>query len=300
MLRIAIPKGSLEERTFKLFEQSGLPIVRSDSRSYNLFINDPRISEALLLRPQEIPKYVEEKEFELGITGLDWIVETESAVKEVADLQFSKRGWGNVKIILAADASNPISNPADIPVGSRIVTEYNNITRRYFTTLNKKKVSIRPSHGVTEVKVPRLADYLVDVTETGETLRRNGKKILAVILKSSTKLITYNAAWDDPIKRKAIEEIATLLRSAMEAQGRVLLKMNVSEEKLESVVKAIPSLRAPSVSRLFIPDAREKWFALEVVVSKKELNIIIPKIKDLGASDILEIDVSKVVLGGAT
>lgn len=295
MLRIAIPKGSLEEGTFKLFEQAGLPIIRIDSRSYTLRIDDPRIEEALLLRPQEIAKYVADGEFELGITGSDWIVETEANVQRVMDLRFSKKGWGNVKIVLATNESNPIDDPKDISGTARVVTEYSRMTRRYFKKFGLGKVSIRPSYGATEVKVPRLADYLVDITETGETLKRNGKKILDVIMESSTQLITYPQALKDPFKRKAIEEIATLLKGAIEAQGRVLLKMNVLANNLEEVVAALPSLRAPSLSKLFMPKSEEEWFALETVVLKSQLNIIIPQIKDLGARDILEIDVLKIV-----
>lgn len=297
MLRLAIPKGSLEEGTFKIFEQANLPIKRDNERGYNLFIDDPRISEAIMLRPQEIPKYIEESEFDLGITGYDWIVETEAAIKEVADLQFSKQGWRKVKIVLATDTNNPINDIEEIRVNSRVVTEYPRLTRRYFKSIGKGKVSIRGSYGATEVKVPRLADYLVDVTETGETLKRHGKKVLAVILESSTKLIANLESWQDQQKRQAIEEIVTLLTGVVKAQDKVLIKMNVSAKNIESVINYLPSLRTPTISPLWAGSngLNEEWLMIETVVNESKLNIVIPKIKELGARDILEINISKMI-----
>ncbi len=297
MLRLAVPKGSLEEGTFKLFEQANLLIGRDNGRGYNLFIDDPRISEAMMLRPQEIAKYIEEGEFDLGITGFDWIVETESAVQEIADLQYSRQGWRKVKIVLATNQENEVNNTKDIKLDAKVVTEYPRLTRRYFKSIGKGKVSIRGSYGATEVKVPRLADYLVDVTETGETLRRNGKKILAVILESSTKLIANLNSWRDPKKRRAIEEIATLLLGVIQARGKVLIKMNVLDKNVEKVVNDLPSLRAPTISPLwpYEKEVGEKWFVVETVVDESKLNILIPKIKELGARDILEINISKMI-----
>lgn len=295
MLRLAVPKGSLEEGTLNLFEQAGLPIKRRNGRDYNLGVDDPRISEALMLRPQEIAKYMSEGEFDIGITGLDWIIETESAVKEVADLQFSKQGWKKVKIVLATDISNPVDSPNGINVNSKVVTEYPRITRRFFKKIGKGKISIRGSYGATEVKVPRLADYLVDVTETGETLKRNGKKILAVILESSTKLIANNESWQDPEKRKAIEEIKMLLVGVLGARDKTLIKMNVLSSRLEMLIQTLPSLRPPAISRLYMPKTKEEWFMIETVVEKDKLNLIIPQIKELGAEDILEVDISKMI-----
>ena len=177
MLRLAIPKGSLEEGTFRLFEQADLPIRRKNGRDYNLFIKDPRVSEAMMLRPQEIATYIDEGEFDLGITGRDWIVETKSVVVEVADLVFSRGGWRKVMIVLATNQENPVKDVSEIEPDARVVTEYPRITKRFFQRLGKGRVRIRLSYGATEVKVPRLADYLVDVTETGATLVSNGKKI---------------------------------------------------------------------------------------------------------------------------
>ncbi len=296
MLKIVVPKGSLEEATFKLFEQADLPIKRSSNRGYKLQINDPRVTEAMMLRPQEIPKYIEEGEFDIGTTGYDWIIETEAIVKEVADLQFSKQGWRKVKIILATDNNNPINNVSEIKANSRIVTEYPRLTRRYFKRINKGKVSIRDSCGATEAKVPRLADYLVDVTETGETLRQNNKKILDVILESSTKLIANIESWNNPLKKQAIKELCSLLVGTIMANDKTLIKMNISEKNIQKIVKYTPSLRAPTISSLFLNNNNpERWFMLETVVQKLDLNIIIPKIKAFGAIDILEINISKII-----
>jgi len=296
MLRIAIPKGSLEEGTFRLFEQANLQIRRKDSRDYNLVIRDPRISEAIMLRPQEIASYISEGEFDLGITGKDWIVETESAVKEVADLKFSRGGLGNVRIVLATDNSNPVNDVSGILPNARVVTEYPKITRRYFRGLGKGKIRLRMSYGATEVKVPRLADYLIDVTETGTTLIANGKKILDVILESSTLLIANMEAWDDSEKRQAIEEISELLLGVVRARDKVLIKMNVPEARLNALLLYLPALRSPTLSQLYsADDGQEKWFMVETIVEKSKLNILIPEIKKMGATDILEVDVSKVI-----
>ncbi len=296
MLRIAIPKGSLEEGTFNLFKQADLPIRRRNDRDYNLSIDDPRITEAFMLRPQEIANYVSEGEFDLGIVGLDWVKETEVAVKEVADLTFSKGGWSPVRIILATNIDNPIANVSDIDPKDRVVTEYPRLTRRYFEKLNKRKIRIRLSYGATEVKVPRLAEYLVDVTETGRTLMENGKKILDTIMVSSTKLIANMSSWNNSEKRQAINEIAELLLGVVRARDKVLIKLNVGEENLKSITDYLPAELGPTVSLLFPRDkVLGKWYAVESVVQKSQLNVIIPEIKKLGARDILEVDVKKVI-----
>ena len=241
MLKLAIPKGSLEEGTFTLFRQADLPIRRRNDRDYNLSIDDPRIIETFILRPKEIANYVSEGEFDLGITGLDWIKETEVAVKEVADLAFSRGGWNPIKIVLATDIENPINDVQNISPNARVATEYPRLTRRYFQKFGKRKIKIRMSEGATEIKVPRLADYLVDVTETGKTLIENGKKILDTILVSSTKLIANTESWENPEKRKAICEIAELLNGVVRAKNKVLIKLNVGEENLKSVIDYLPA-----------------------------------------------------------
>lgn len=295
MLRIAVPKGSLEEGTFELFEQAGLKINRADDRSYKLFIDDPRISETLMLRPQEIAGYVAEGEFDLGVTGLDWIVEEGVDVKEVLDVQFSKRGFGKVKIILATNKDNPVNNIEEINTASRVVTEYPVITRRFFRKFGKGKVKIRLSYGATEVKVPRLAEYLVDVTETGETLRKNGKKVINVIMESSTKLIANPKSLKDQEKRKAIEDIKMLLSSAIDARSRVLIKMNVPKEKLDELLAYLPAMKSPTITQLYRLNGEEEWFSVETAVEKPTLNVIIPRVKEIGARDIIELDILKII-----
>lgn len=296
MLRIAIPKGSLEEGAFNLFKQADLTIRRRNDRDYNLSINDPRITEAFILRPKEIANYVSEGEFDLGITGLDWIRETEVAIKEVADLEFSRGGWSPIKIVLATNADNPVANVRDISSKDRVATEYPRLTRRYFEKLGKRKIKIRLSEGATEIKVPRLAEYLVDVTETGRTLEENGKKILDTIMVSSTKLIANINSWNNLEKRQAINEIAELLLGVVRARDKVLIKLNVSEENLKIVSDYLPAELAPTIS-LLIPknESLGRWYAIETVIQKSQLNVIIPKLKRFGARDILEIDVKKVI-----
>jgi len=296
MLRIAIPKGSLEEGTFSLFKQADLPITRRDERDYSIAINDPRISEAMILRPQEIASYVGEGEFDIGITGKDWIVETEAVVEEVADLQFSRGGWNKIKIVLATDKNNPIKDVGDIDPNAKIVTEYPRITRRYFKNIGKRKVRIRLSYGATEVKVPRLADYLIDVTETGYTLIKNGKRIIATILESTTLLVANKESWADPKKRQAINEIKDLLLGVLDARGKVLIKMKVSEENLESLLEYLPAQESPNYSPVFSQNKREKLFSVETILEKSKLNIVIPEIRKLGAKDIVELNVGKVIL----
>jgi len=290
MLDIVIPKGSLEEQTLLLFKQADLPIKKTD-REYNPQINDPRIKRVKILRPQEIPTYVDQGYFDLGITGLDWIKESGSDVVEVADLPYSKQGAGNVKIVIAVPQDDmTIKTAADIKPNSRVSTEYPNLTKSYFEKLGIP-IEIFFSYGATEAKVPELVDVVVDLTETGSTLRKNGLKIVDVIAESSTKLIANKKSWADPKKRQSIEEIRTLLLAVIEARGKVLIDMNVHKDKLDALVKALPAMKKPTVNQLYKSD----YYAVETVVNKNEINILIPKLKSLGAEDILELNISKIV-----
>jgi len=290
MLDIVIPKGSLEEQTLLLFKQADLPIKKTD-REYNPQINDPRIKRVKILRPQEIPTYVDQGYFDLGITGLDWIKESGSDVVEVADLPYSKQGAGNVKIVIAVPQDDmTIKTAADIKPNSRVSTEYPNLTKSYFEKLGIP-IEIFFSYGATEAKVPELVDEVVDLTETGSTLRKNGLKIVDVIAESSTKLIANKKSWADPKKRQSIEEIRTLLLAVIEARGKVLIDMNVHKDKLDALVKALPAMKKPTVNQLYKSD----YYAVETVVNKNEINILIPKLKSLGAEDILELNISKIV-----
>jgi ATP phosphoribosyltransferase len=289
MLSLAIPKGSLEEQTLLLFRQAGLE-VRVGFRDYNPSIADPRISKVKILRPQEIPKYVEEGYFDLGISGWDWVNESGADVEVIADMPYSKQGSGIVRMVIAVPEDSEIERPEDIKPNSRVTTEFPNLTKKYFEELGIP-VQIYYSYGASEAKVPELMDVVIDLTETGTTLRKNRLKIIGTILESSTKLLANKEAWQDPEKRKAIEEIRTLLLGVIEARGKVLLSMNVPEEKLEDVIAILPAMKNPTVSKLY----NAGYYAVETVVPKKDVNILIPKLKDTGAEDILEIDISKIV-----
>jgi len=289
MLDIALPKGSLEEQTLLLFKQADLEIKKTD-REYNPTVKDPRIKKVKILRPQEIPKYVEEGYFDLGISGKDWVIESDSDVVEVADMFYSKMGEGIVKIVIAVPNDTDIKSAKDIKPGSRVSTEYPNLTQKFFDKLGIL-VDLRYSYGATEAKVPELVDVIVDLTETGSTLRKNGLKIVDIILESNTKLIANKKSWKDPLKRKEIEEIKILLQAVLEARGKVFIVMNVPEDKLDSVVSGLPAMKKPTVSKLYKSD----YYAVQTVVSKSEINILIPKLKSLGAEDILEMDITKIV-----
>lgn len=289
MIDIALPKGSLEEQTLLLFKQADLEIKKTD-REYNPTVKDPRIRKVKILRPQEIPKYVEEGYFDLGISGKDWVIESDADVVEIADMFYSKMGEGIVKIVIAVPNEKDIKSAKDIKPGSRVSTEYPNLTRKFFEKLGIP-VDLRYSYGATEAKVPELVDVIVDLTETGSTLRKNGLKIVDIILESNTKLIANKKSWKDPVKRKEIEEIKILLQAVLEARGKVFIVMNVPEDRLDDVVSGLPAMKKPTVSKLYKSD----YYAVETVVSKSEINILIPKLKSLGAEDILEIDIMKIV-----
>ena len=289
MLSIAIPKGSLEEQTFLLFKQADLEIKRTE-REYNPKINDPRIGKVKILRPQEIAGYVAEGYFDVGITGHDWVIESGADVIEIADMPYSKQGAGIVKIVIAVPDDQKIKDASDIKPHSRVTTEYPNITRSYFERLGIP-VTIHFSYGATEAKVPDLMDVVVDVTETGSTLRKNNLKIIDVMLESTTKLVVNKDSWNDSTKRRAIEEIRTLLLAVIEARGKVLLDMNVPAGKLDELIAALPAMKLPTVTKLY----NSEYYAVETVVAKETVNILIPELKRLGAEDILELGISKIV-----
>ena len=289
MLSIALPKGSLEEQTLLLFSEADLPVKKS-SREYNPTIDDPRVERVKILRPQEIPLYVADGHFDLGISGHDWVTESGADVVEVAELPYAKTGAGVVKMVLAVCADSPVASAADIPPGSRITTEFPNTTRTFFERLGIP-VEVQFSYGATEAKVPELMDALVDLTETGSTLRRNGLKIIDVILESTTRLFASHAAWNDPDKRRAIEEVRTLLLGVIEARGRVLLSMNVPAGRLDTVIAELPAMKRPTVNQLYGSDDYE----IMTVADKATVNILIPRLKAAGAEDILELPISKIV-----
>jgi ATP phosphoribosyltransferase len=291
MLKFVVPKGSLEEQTLRLLEAADLGVRRGSSRDYHGRIDDDRIERVSLLRPQEIPRYVQEGFFDLGITGRDWVQETEAEVEELASLEYAKGGVGyGVRVVLAVPQSNPAERAADLPSGSRISTEYPNLVRRHFEKL-QIPVRVFESYGATEAKVPEIVDAIVDVSETGSTLRAHGMKVIETLLESDVLLIANRQSAADPDKRQAMDDVRTLLLGALRAQGRVLIKLNVSQGRLDDLLKVLPSMKAPTVS----PLAEEGSYAVETVVEKSIVNRLIPQLKANGATDILELPISKIV-----
>ena len=290
MLKLVIPKGSLERATLDLFEAADLRVVRASEREYRASIDDPRVESVAVLRPQEIPTYIEEGFFDVGVTGDDWIGETGADVVRVTALPYSKQTDRPIKVVLAVPRDSGVREPRDLAPNARISTELPNLTRAYFDRLGIP-VRVFLSYGATEAKVPEIVDAIVDVTETGSTLRRNGMEIVDVLLESRTQLIANKTAYRDASKRRAIEEITILLKGAIDARGRVLVKLNVDAERLAAVVAMLPAMRAPTVSEL----AQPGFFAIETVVPKSAINTLIPGLKAAGAEDIVELPITKIV-----
>jgi ATP phosphoribosyltransferase len=290
VLRLVLPKGSLEKATLELFEAADLSVQRNSAVDYKATIDDPRISEVRILRPQEIPTYVAEGLFDLGITGRDWVEETASDVISLGELQYSKATSMPVSVIVAVAGDSPAKSAADLPDGVRVSTEYPELTKRFFADLGIK-ADIRASYGATEAKIPDIADCIVDMTETGRAIRSAGLRIIDTILVSSTEVVANRAAYGDPAKRHAMDQLMTLLMGTLDARGKVLVKLNVSRENFEAVVALVPSLKAPTVSEL----AHDGGFAIETVVAKNQINTLIPALKDAGATGILELPISKII-----
>ena len=290
MLRLVLPKGSLEQQTLRLFEEADLRVRRGSDRDYHGTIDDERIDHVSLLRPQEIPIYVQDGLFDLGITGQDWIAETDADVEVLTSLTYAKSGTGHgTSVVLAVPADHPANSAKEMPASSRISTEFESLTKRYFQDLG---IGVRVvwSFGATEAKVPEIVDAIVDVTETGSTLRAHGMKIIETLMTSEPVLLANRDATADAPKRRAMDDVTTLLLGAIRAEGRVLIKMNVGEADLDAVVDAVPAMKSPTVSRL-----QEGGYAVETVVDKDQVNRLIPLLKQRGAADILEIPISKIV-----
>ena len=290
MLRLALPKGSLERATLQLFEDADLAVGRSSERDYRATIADPRIAEVRILRPQEIPRYVAKGYFDLGISGRDWIEESGAEVVSLAQLHYSKATARPVRIVLAVPADSAIDDVSDLKAGTRVSTEFPELTRRYFER-HGIDADIQLSYGATEAKVPDIVDAIVELTETGSSLRAAGMKIVDTILVSHTELVANAGAYAEADKRHAMEQIATLLLGTLEARGKVLVKLNVSEERLEGVIEILPALKSPTVSQL----SGDGGYAVETVVPKAEINTLIPALKDHGATDIIELPIAKIV-----
>jgi ATP phosphoribosyltransferase len=256
---------------------------------YRANIDDPRIDEVRILRPQEIPTYVQEGMFDLGISGRDWVTESGADVVSLGELNYSKATSQPVKIVIAVSADSPWQTVKDMPAGVRISTEYPELTRRFFADLGID-ADIRLSYGATEAKIPEIADAIIDLTETGRALRAAGLRILDVMMVSYTEVVANKAAYADPAKRHAMEQLMTLLNGTLEARDKVLVKLNVSDEAFEAVIAKLPSMKSPTVSKL-----AGGGYAVETVVEKRTINTLIPELKDAGATDILELPLSKIV-----
>jgi len=287
-LKLGIPKGSLQEASLQLFRRAGFEIT-VNPRSYFPHIDDEQI-ECMLIRAQEMARYVEDRVLDAGLTGRDWILENEADVVEVADLVYAKQTLGKVRWVLAAPESSPVQSVKDLE-GKVVATELVQVTRRYLEK-HGVKAKVEFSWGATEVKPPVLADAIVEVTETGSSLRANGLRIVDTIMESNTKFIASHAAWADAEKRAKMETLVMLLKSAIDAAGKVGLMMNVRREDLDNVLRALPALKRPTISHLSEPE----WVAVNTVIEEKTVREIIPRLKAANAQGIVEYPLNKIVM----
>ncbi len=284
-----MPKGSLEAATLQLFESADLTVRRSSAVDYRATVDDPRIAEVRILRPQEIPSYVAEGLFDFGITGRDWIEETQSDVVSLGELQYSKATNSPIRVVVAVAGDSPVQRIEDFPAGVRVSTEYLGLTKRFFESRNVP-AEVRLSYGATEAKIPEIADCVVEITETGRALRAAGLRIIDTILTSYTEAIANPDAYNDPQKRHAMAQLMLLLNGTLEARGKVLIKLNVDADHRQAVLDVLPSAKSPTISSL-----ANGGFAVESVVEKRTINTLIPALMDAGATDLLEIPISKIV-----
>lgn len=286
-LKLGLPKGSLQEATFNLFRKAGFNISVG-SRSYFPNVDDDEI-EAILLRAQEIPRYVEEGALDCGLTGNDWILENKADVVKIAELIYAKQGLGAVSWVLAVPNDSKIKEISDLN-GKKIATELVNVTREFLKD-NKVKAEVEFSWGATEVKAPQLVDAIVELTETGRSLRANNLRIVTQLCKSTTQFVANKKSWKDDAKKEKMQNIALLLQGAILAEGKVGLKMNVSQENLDRVISILPAIKHPTISNL----SREGWYAIETIIDEKTVRLIIPKLKASGAEGIIEYPLNKVI-----
>jgi ATP phosphoribosyltransferase len=287
ILKLGLPKGSLQESTFSLFQKAGYGISVS-SRSYFPSAEDDELK-IMLVRAQEMSRYVELGTFDAGLTGKDWIIETNSDVTEVAELIYAKQSMRPVRWVLAVQEDSPFKTVKDLH-GKRISTEVVNITKQYLKK-HGVEASVEFSWGATEVKVPELADAIVEVTETGSSLRANHLRIIDTVLESSTRFIANKEAYKDPWKREKIDTISLLLKGAIAAEGKVGLKMNIKKSDLPKIIGIIPALRKPTVSPLY----DDEWVAIETIIDERVVRIIVPELKRNGAEGIIEYPLNKIV-----
>ncbi len=287
MLNLGLPKGSLQESTLRLFKKAGYHIGVS-SRSYYPVFDDPEIA-SMLIRAQEMARYVEDGVLDCGLTGLDWILEQHADVVEVAELNYAKEGFRPVRWVVAVPNDSKIKTLKDLE-GKRIATELVGFTKRYLKTKHIK-AEVDFSWGATEVKPPYLADAIVELTETGTSLRANNLRIVETIIESTTRFIASKKAWQDPWKRRKMENIALLLKGALAAEEKVGLKMNVPERSFKKVLSLLSAMHSPTVSSL----SDTGWYAIDVVIDERTVRDIIPKLKSAGASGIVEYPLNKVI-----
>ncbi len=287
-LKLGIPKGSLEAATIDLFRRAGFQITTS-SRSYFPAIDDPEI-ECMLIRAQEMARYVEDGVLDAGLTGRDWVEESEAQVETVADLIYAKQSFGKVRWVLAVPESSPFRKVTDLQ-GKIIATELVSATRRYLTA-NGVSAKVEFSWGATEVKPPELADAIVEVTETGSSLRANKLRIIETVLESNTQLIANVKSWKDPEKRRKLEDIRMLLEGAINALGKVGLMLNVEKKNLAAVIAVLPALKNPTVS----PLSDGEWLAVNTILEELTVRQIIPRLKEAGAQGIVEYPLNKIVM----
>jgi len=287
VLKLGLPKGSLQESTFALFKKAGYNVSAS-SRSYFPSIDDPEI-DVVLMRAQEIPRYVSEGVLDAGLSGLDWITENEADVVEVADLAYSKQTTNPIRVVLAVAEDSGIKTVKDLQ-GKRIATELVLLTRKYLEK-NRVTASVEFSYGATEVKVPNLVDAIVDITETGSSLRANKLTIIDTILVSTTRLHANRKSWEDPFIREKLQNLSVLLQGALRADAKVGLKMNLPKDKLDNILAILPAMKHPTVSQLINSD----WVALEAVLDEKQVRDLIPALLAGGAQDIIEYPLNKVI-----
>ena len=286
-LKLGLPKGSLQESTFRLFAKAGFHFSTS-SRSYFPSTDDNELA-GILIRAQEIAKYVQDGVFDAGLTGKDWIMETDADVVEVADLMYARASLQPVKWVLAVPNDSPIKKVEDLQ-GKHIATEVVNLTRQYLKKFGVT-ADVEFSWGATEVKAPTLVDAIVEVTETGSSLRANNLRIVETILVSTTRFIANKKAWEDSWKREKMENIVTLLKGALQAENKVGLKMNVKKTQVDALVKMLPAMKNPTIAPLYDPE----WVAVEIIVEEKTVRELIPRLRKSGASDIIEYPLNKVI-----
>ena len=287
LLMLGLPKGSLQESTIKLFGKAGFNISVS-SRSYRPSIDDEKL-DGRFVRAQEVSRYVEHGYFDCGLTGQDWVKENDSDVVEVCSLVYSRASNMPSKWVIAVPEASTVQTVKDLE-GKRIATEVVNITRQYLNE-NGVNAEVEFSWGATEVKVPDLVDAIVDLTETGNSIRANNLRIVDTLLNTNTVLIANKVSWENPAKRKKIENIALLLTSALEANSKVGLKLNIEKSKLEAILADLPALRNPTINRL----TDESWVAIDTILDEKVVREIIPELKERGAEGIIEYPLNKVV-----